>query len=149
MGYSKGLYFVWVAEDRQPRTASVHSSKWRDALKDVTVSQDVIPTHAPHGSSEPSSLNLRLQRLGRSLNIKSQGGPVRFGLVTIRAWDGSSGSGFRLRRFLCVTPCAAKTCAVRPVFARMVGKLGAADPKICLKAMKANARPGAYSQAPG
>ena len=27
--------------------------------------------------------------------------PVRFGSVTVRAWDGSSGSGFRFRRFLC------------------------------------------------
>ena len=26
---------------------------------------------------------------------------VRFGSVTVRAWSGSSGSGFRLRRFLC------------------------------------------------
>ena len=31
---------------------------------------------------------------------------------------------------LCVTPCAAETCAVRPVFGRVVGKLGAADPRI-------------------
>ena len=44
--------------------------------------------------------------------------------------------------FRCVTPCAAKTRAVRPVFGRLVGKLGAADPRICPKAMKANARPG-------
>ena len=35
--------------------------------------------------------------------------------------------------FGCVTPCAAKTCAVRPVFRRVVGKLGAADPGICSK----------------
>ena len=27
----------------------------------------------------------------------------------------------------CVTPCVAKACAVRPVFGRVVGKLGAAD----------------------
>ena len=26
---------------------------------------------------------------------------VRFGSVTVRAWNGSSGSGFRFRRFLC------------------------------------------------
>ena len=26
--------------------------------------------------------------------------PVRFGSVTVRAWDDSSGSGFRFRRFL-------------------------------------------------
>ena len=27
--------------------------------------------------------------------------PVRFGSVTVRGWNGSSGSGFRFRRFLC------------------------------------------------
>ena len=30
-----------------------------------------------------------------------QGAPVRFGSVTVRGWNGSSGSGFRFRRFLC------------------------------------------------
>ena len=49
----------------------------------------------------------------------------------------------------CVTPCAAKTCAVRPVFGRVVGKLGAADPKFTRRAMKANARPRARSEAFG
>ena len=29
----------------------------------------------------------------------------------------------------CVTPCAAKTCAVRPVFGRVVGKLGGSRSK--------------------
>ena len=49
-------------------------------------------------------------------------------------------SEFILQSFLtgvyltrCVAPCAAKTCAVRPVFGRVIGKLGAADPKICSK----------------
>ena len=30
----------------------------------------------------------------------------------------------------CVPPCAAKACAVRPACARVVGKLGAADPNL-------------------
>ena len=33
-----------------------------------------------------------------------------------------------------VPPCAVKTCAVRPVFARAVGELQAADPSKCLRA---------------
>ena len=46
-------------------------------------------------------------------------------------------------------PLCSKTCAVRPVFGRVVGKLGAADPRICRRALKANARPGAHYEAPG
>ena len=50
-----------------------------------------------------------------------------------------------LRFNRCVPPLCCKTCAVRPVFARVVGKLGTADSRICLEvAMKANARPGAH-----
>ena len=30
-------------------------------------------------------------------------------------------------------PCAAKMCAARPVFARVVGEPAAADPRICVK----------------
>ena len=41
---------------------------------------------------------------------------------------------FKNRR---VTPCAVKTCAVRPVFARVVGKLRAADPSKCPRAHQA------------
>ena len=33
----------------------------------------------------------------------------------------------------CVPHCATKPCAVHPVFARVVGKPGAADPRICSK----------------
>ena len=32
-----------------------------------------------------------------------------------------------------VPPCVAKTCALRPVFARVALELGAADPRICSK----------------
>ena len=38
-------------------------------------------------------------------------------------------------------PCAVKTCAVRPVFARVVGELRAADPKQCPRARKAKCQP--------
>ena len=43
--------------------------------------------------------------------------------------------------------CFAKTCAVRPVFARAAGELEAADPSKCPRGHKANAR-GAQSEAP-
>ena len=43
---------------------------------------------------------------------------------------------FCLSTIRCVTPYAAKTCAVRPVFGRVVAKLGAADPRICPKGHK-------------
>ena len=33
----------------------------------------------------------------------------------------------------CVPPCVAKTCVVRPVFARVAGELGAADPRMSWK----------------
>ena len=48
-------------------------------------------------------------------------------------------------------PCAAKTCAVRPVFARVVGELQAADPSKSFNVqgpMKQNASPGEQSEAP-
>ena len=38
------------------------------------------------------------------------------------------GNGKSCQKIRCVTPCAAKTCAVRPVFGRVAGKLGAPDP---------------------
>ena len=41
-----------------------------------------------------------------------------------------------------VPPCAGTTCAVRPVFAWVVGELWAADPSKCPRAMKQNASPG-------
>ena len=49
----------------------------------------------------------------------------------------------------CVPPCAAKTCAVRPVFAGVEGSWGQQIQEFARKAMKANARPGAHSEAPG
>ena len=45
-----------------------------------------------------------------------------------------------------VPPCAVKTCAVRPVFARMVGELRAADPSNVQGPVKRNASPGEQSQ---
>ena len=42
----------------------------------------------------------------------------------------------------CVPPCVAKTCAVRPVFARVVGELGAVDPRLARRARTANEAPG-------
>ena len=45
-------------------------------------------------------------------------------------------------------PCAVKTCAVRPVFARVVGELRAADPSHVQGPVKQNARPGDQSEAP-
>ena len=45
-------------------------------------------------------------------------------------------------------PCVAKTCAVRPVFARVAGELRAADPRIRSKRLEANASLGAHSEAP-
>ena len=47
-----------------------------------------------------------------------------------------------------VPPCAAKTCAVRPVFARLVWWLRAADPSNVQGPVKQNASPGEQSEAP-
>ena len=44
--------------------------------------------------------------------------------------------------------CAVKTCAVRPVFARVVGELRAADPSNVQGPVKQNASPGEQSGAP-
>ena len=46
-----------------------------------------------------------------------------------------------------VPPCAVKTCAVRPVFARVVGELRAADPSNVHGPVKQNASPEAQSEA--
>ena len=51
-------------------------------------------------------------------------------------------------KFRRVPPCAAKTCAVRPVFARVVGELRAADPSDFQGPVKQNASPGQQSEAP-
>ena len=45
-------------------------------------------------------------------------------------------------------PCAVKTCAVHPVFARVVGELRAADPSNVQRPVKQNASPGEQSEAP-
>ena len=45
-------------------------------------------------------------------------------------------------------PCAVKTCAVRPVFARVVGELRAAGPSNIQGPVKQNASPGEQSEAP-
>ena len=45
-------------------------------------------------------------------------------------------------------PCAVKTCAVRPVFARVAGELRAADPSNVQGPVKQNASPGGQSEAP-
>ena len=45
-------------------------------------------------------------------------------------------------------PCAVKTCAVRPVFALVVGELRAPHPSKCPWALKQNASPGEQSEAP-
>ena len=45
-------------------------------------------------------------------------------------------------------PCAVKTCAVLPVFARVVGELRAADPSNVHGPVKQNASPEAQSEAP-
>ena len=45
-------------------------------------------------------------------------------------------------------PCAVKTCAVRPVFAPVVGELRAPHPSKCPRAHEANASPGEQSEAP-
>ena len=47
-----------------------------------------------------------------------------------------------------VPPCAVKTCAVRPVFARVVGELRAADPSNVQGPIQRNASPGEQSEAP-
>ena len=49
------------------------------------------------------------------------------------------GGGIFSRR---VPPCVVKTCAVRPVFARVVGELRAADPSHVQGPVKQNASPG-------
>ena len=45
-------------------------------------------------------------------------------------------------------PCAVKACAVRPVFARVVGELRVADPSNVQGPVKQNASPGKQSEAP-
>ena len=45
-------------------------------------------------------------------------------------------------------PCAVKTCAVRPVFARVVGELRTADPSNVQGPVKQIAGPGEQSEAP-
>ena len=47
-----------------------------------------------------------------------------------------------------VPPCAVKTCAVRPFFARMVGELRAADPSNVQGPVEQNASSGEQSEAP-
>ena len=47
-----------------------------------------------------------------------------------------------------VPPLCCKTCAVRPVFARMVGELRAADPSNVQGPVKQNASPGEQSEGP-
>ena len=44
--------------------------------------------------------------------------------------------------------CVAKTCAERPVFARMVGELWEADPSKCPRTREANASSGSQSETP-
>ena len=46
-------------------------------------------------------LSHRLLNFGNSQTSKDREAPVRFGSVTVWRWNGSSGSGFRFRRFLC------------------------------------------------
>ena len=41
------------------------------------------------------------RQLRKNYSQNVSGAPVRFGSVTVRGWNGSSGSGFRFRRFLC------------------------------------------------
>ena len=49
-----------------------------------------------------------------------------------------------------VLPCVAKICAEPPVFARVVGELGAADPRIYSKGpIQANASSEAQPEGPG
>ena len=47
-----------------------------------------------------------------------------------------------------VPPCAVKACAVRPVFARVVGELRAADPSHVQGLVEQNASSGEQSEAP-
>ena len=56
--------------------------------------------------------------------------------------------GFRRLLLRRVRPCAVKTCAVRPVFARVVGELRATDPSNVQGSVKQNASPGQQSEAP-
>ena len=60
-------------------------------------------------------------------------------------FQGRKRNGNQNRR---VPPCAVKTCAVRPVFARMVGELRAADPSNVQGPVKQNASPGEQSEGP-
>ena len=49
----------------------------------------------------PGNSALRVKESLRCASNKCREAPVRFGSVTVRGWNGSSGSGFRFRRFLC------------------------------------------------
>ena len=59
-----------------------------------------------------------------------------------------STSRFPHKKYRRVPFCAVKTCAVRPVFARVVGELRAADPSNVQGPAKQNASPGEQSEAP-
>ena len=67
------------------------------------------------------------------------------------AISGNYVSGIDCHKILCVCvpPCAAKTCAVRPVFAWVAGELWAACPSNCPRASAANASSGAQSEGAG
>ena len=70
---------------------------------------------------------------------------------------GVTEQSFMCQMFMClrlfpifrrVPPCAVKTCAVRPVFAWMLGELRAADPSNVQGPVKQNACPGEQSEGP-
>ena len=55
---------------------------------------------------------------------------------------------FRWKRLGVCPPCAVKTCVVRPVFARVVGELRAADPSNIQGPIKQHASPREQSEGP-
>ena len=68
----------------------------------------------------PKSWNM----LGNSLPV----GPARQRTESPKIFPASAIEECDMRFFRRVPPCAVKTCAVRPVFAHVVGELQVADP---------------------
>ena len=94
-----------------------------------------------HPTSPPLSRALRARNAEKVSKMSDPGTPksLQNSLGSLR-----SVSGIYQR----VPPCAVKTCAVRPVFARVVGELRAADPSNVHGPVKQNASPGEQSEAP-
>ena len=124
-------------------------------LKELRDDREIVLTAVSEhpAALEDASERLRGDRLARRqkghVALARKGSIVAFGLSPRLFGDFFGGprpeAPGRLGR---VPPCAVKTCAVRPVFARVVGELQAADPSNVQGPVQQNASPGEQSEAP-